>query len=59
VQDGKPERGGEVHLCLPHRIRGGRNQGMDGHGLRIINQVGMSPNELVKSTTMQQGVLQV
>jgi hypothetical protein len=32
VQYGKPERGGEVHLRLAHRIGGGRNQGMNGHG---------------------------
>jgi hypothetical protein len=40
VQDRKSERGGEVHLCLPHRVGGGRNQGMNGHGSGMIIEPG-------------------
>src|SRR4029450_5156234 len=49
--------GREMDLCLPQRIGGGRNQGMNGHGLRIIIQTGMHPS--LEHTPMMQQYLRI
>src|SRR5688500_14485778 len=53
MQHGEPVSGREMDLCLPQRIGGRRNQGMNGHGLRIIIETGMHPS-LEHTPMMQQ-----